>query len=350
MLANPEQSTIRTRNSGCRITTNISYGQIPALVIENENLRLTILEGRGADVVECLFKPRDCDLAWLTQWGIPSQPVPDNYAANVESFLNGYVGGWQSIFPNGGAPCSYEGIEFAQHDEVALIPWKHEVLEDAQDQVAVRFTTRTRKTPFEVSKTFVLKSKEHKCVVTEEITNVSTEQQRAMWGFHISFGAPFINEGSVIRLPNAVTVIPHDEAIADTGRRVDRVENFSWPTFSSREGRSIDFSVLPSHGTQSEMLYLHGFSEPWYQVENPKHGLAMRVSWDLTLMPYLWYWQEYGSSKAYPWYGKHYNIGLEPFSSYPTSGLAKAVENDSALTFQPGEKKASVIEMEVITL
>jgi hypothetical protein len=341
---------VRHRNSGCRITTNIFYGEIPALVIENEFLRLTILEGRGADVVECLYKPTDLDLAWLTQWGIPHQSVPADYPPNVESFLNGYPGGWQSIFPNGGAPCTYDGIEFAQHDEVALLAWDHEVLNDREDQVEVRFTVRTNKTPFKVSKTFLLRSNERSCVVTEEITNLSNEKQRAMWGFHISLGAPFLTEDSIIRLPNNVTVLPHQEPIADTGRRLDRVENFTWPTFHGKNGSAIDFSHLPKRGTESEMLYLTGFNEPWYQVENPHKRLAMKVSWDLELMPYLWYWQEFGSSTSYPWFGKHYNIGLEPFSSFPTNGLAQAVENDTALTFAPGEKKASVIKVEVIAL
>jgi hypothetical protein len=38
-----------------------------------------------------------------------------------------------------------------------------------------------------------------------------------------------------------------------------------------------------------------------------------------------------------PWFGKHYNIGLEPFSSYPSSGIAEAVENGSALLFKGGD-------------
>jgi hypothetical protein len=68
-------------------------------------------------------------------------------------------------------------------------------------------------------------------------------------------------------------------------------------------------------------------------------GVRFRVEWDAATMPYLWYWQEYGASEGYPWYGRHYNIGLEPFSSYPTNGLAEAVENGSALTFGPREKR-----------
>lgn len=350
MLASTENLQSQENLSGCRISENIFFGEIPALVIENDLLRLTILEGRGADVVQCLYKPTALDLVWLTQWGIPTTLVPDDYPANVDSFLNGYPGGWQSIFPNGGAPSSVNGIDFAQHDEVALLSWRHEILHDSEEMCEVRFSVETRKTQFRVSKTFRLRKGETKCVVTEEIENLSDDNQRAMWGFHISFGAPFVDQNTTIRLPNNVTVIPHDAAIASTGRRLDRVENFTWPIFTKQNGENIDFSALPAQGTESEMLYLHGFDDGWYQIENWTNNLAMKVSWDLELMPYLWYWQEYGSSQDYPWFGKHYNIGLEPFSSFPTNGLAQAIENGTALTFHPREKKASVIEIEVMKI
>ena len=57
-------------------------------------------------------------------------------------------------------------------------------------------------------------------------------------------------------------------------------------------------------------------------------------------MPYLWYWQEFGATEGYQWYGRPYTTGLEPFSSYPTNGLAEAVENGTALTFGPRERHA----------
>jgi hypothetical protein len=59
------------------------------------------------------------------------------------------------------------------------------------------------------------------------------------------------------------------------------------------------------------------------------------VEWDATVMPYLWFWQEFGGTIGYPWYGRHYNVGLEPFTSYPTNGLAEAVANGTALELPP---------------
>lgn len=98
----------------------------------------------------------------------------------------------------------------------------------------------------------------------------------------------------------------------------------------------------------SELLYLTDLSEGWYEVDNPKNGLGMRISWDVERMPYLWFWQEYGASGFYPWYKRHYNIGLEPFSSLPTNGIKEAVENGTALSIGAQEKLSFSFRAEVL--
>jgi len=344
------QNFARNRNTGCRITLNVFIGEIPAVIIENEVIRMTILAGRGADVVEFLYKPLDLDFVWLTSNGIPTKKVPDVRPNDVDSFLNGYPGGWQSIFPNGGPPSQVGEIIFGQHDEVALLAWDYIVEKDTSDEVSVKFFVETKKTPFRVCKTFSLKKEEKKCVIEETVENLSQDQWKVMWGAHISFGAPLLDSNSTITLPKGGRVIPHPESISPTGRRVGSTANFDWPIGKSADNKDIDFSKLPKPKTESEMLYIENLSQPWYQIENSEKKIGAKVSWDLELMPYLWYWQEYGSNSEYPWYGKHYNIGLEPFSSYPTSGLSEAIANGTALNFKSKETKKSKIEFEVINL
>ncbi len=105
--------------------------------------------------------------------------------------------------------------------------------------------------------------------------------------------------------------------------------------------------MLPERGTLPEMLYLTDLSEGYYEIENPQKGLGLRVGWDVEQMPYLWFWQEYGASGFYPWYGRHYNIGLEPFSSFPTNGPKEAVDNGTALSLGTREKRSFSLRAEV---
>jgi len=57
-------------------------------------------------------------------------------------------------------------------------------------------------------------------------------------------------------------------------------------------------------------------------------------------------WQVYGGHNDYPWYGRTYNIALEPFSSYPPAGVPNAIQNGSALILMPNQ----VIETELVAI
>jgi hypothetical protein len=151
------QNFARNRNYGCRITVDIFFGNIPAVVLENEYIRMTILAGRGADVVEFLYKPLDIDLVWLTNKGIPTKKIPEFHGDDVDTFLEGYPGGWQTVFPNGGAPSEVGGISFGQHAEAALLEWQYVVNVDTEEEVSVDFMVETQKTPFRVKKQFSIK-------------------------------------------------------------------------------------------------------------------------------------------------------------------------------------------------
>jgi hypothetical protein len=325
-------------------------GNLAAVVIENEKLRITILAGRGADVVEYLFKPRDLDFVWLTTTGVRGNALPDIPSDDVDSFLGEYPGGWQTIFPNGGPPSQYRGITFGQHAEVAVLPWSYEILEDTPTKSSVRFTVFTTKVPFKVEKTFSIGSQSGKCEIEERITNLSDQSHETMWGAHITFGPPFLGSDSRVTVAEPAIVVPHHYENSQPMRRVGSSKNFSWPIGGDTAGRAIDFSHLPPPGTPSEMLYLTKMPSGWYRVDTPSKSMAAEVRWDASLFPYLWYWQEYGHSKEAPWFGNHYNIGLEPFSSFPTDGIAKAINNGSALAFAPYAEKVQNYSFEVFEI
>jgi hypothetical protein len=335
---------------GCRVIAKLYSGEVEMVILENEKIELTVLAGRGADLVSFIIKEKNLDIAWRTASGLPTKLVPKDHPADVESFVSGYPGGWQSIFPNGGAPSTYNGIAFSQHDEISMLAWDYEIIKDSHDQVSVRFTVRTQKTPFKIEKTYSLKSGENRCEVTEVVTNLSAENWQVMWGSHLVFGEPFLDEFSYIELPDGGIVIPHESEIDGGGRRLGNDEPFAWPIGLDGQGNAIDFAKLPTRKTKSEMLYIKNLTVGWYQLISPTKGIKVRVNWDKNLFPYLWFWQEFGASSSYPWFGKHYNIGLEPFSSFPTNGLAAAVQNGSAITFEGNETKTSRFSVEITAI
>jgi Domain of unknown function (DUF4432) len=311
---------------------------LAAVTLDNERLQVTVLAGKGTDVVEFTDKRRDLDFVWRSPTGIrnPVAAGPGAAADGVAAFLDSYPGGWQEVLPNGGAPSVYRGASLAQHGEVATVPWEHEVV----DRETVRFTVTARRMPLRLAKTMRLREGEPALEIEEELVNEAPVPLEAMWGHHITFGAPFLRPGCRIRVPDGVSVIPHATAIHPSGRR--RVASggpHPWPTVPDGSGGAVDLSVVPEQGEPSDIVYLTGFDSGWYEVTDPRAGTGLRVDWDAAVLPYLWLWQELGATTDYPWWGRAYVIGLEPFSSYPTDGLAAAVVNGTALRLAAGERR-----------
>ena len=339
------------RNWGARIR-DLTYQGMRLIVLENEVLRVGVLAGKGADIVELNYKPRDLDLVWLAPGGVRNPAESSGmYRDPLATFVETYPGGWQEVFPNGGAPSSHAGAQFGQHDEVFALPWHVAIVEDSEERIGVCFTVRTHKVPCVIEKTMWMTASEPALRIEERLVNGGAVPVQAMWGHHITYGPPFLRPGCLIRLPEGVTVLPHGEAIAPGGRRVANDEPFAWPVARGEHGAEVDLSVVPDRGTPSDIVYLTGFPEDaaWYEVTDPDTGLGSRIEWDASLLPYLWYWQEFGATTGYPWYGRNHNIGLEPFSSYPTNGLAGAVENGTAIELQPDETRSLWLTMTVRT-
>lgn len=332
----------KQRNYGCRVHDQYAYMGMRVVVLENELVRVSVLADKGTDIFEFLYKPMDLDFMWLSENGVqnpsaylPTSPDPQS------AFLDYYPGGWQEIFPNGGPTAVYRGAQFGQHGEVAHMPWQYEIVEDRPEHVSVRFSVRTKKMPCLLEKTLSLKANSPALHIGERLVNESDVPLRYMWGQHIAFGPPFLDESCVILLPDKVRVLTEAEEspVAAPGR-VKRGRVYEWPGAEGADGNPVDLSRVPARGTASDIVYITGFGErAWYRVENRRLGAGFETVWDGKAFPYLWYWQEFGATADYPWFGRHYNIGLEPFTSFPTHGLEEAIANGSAAEIGPREEK-----------
>lgn len=326
------------RNWGCRIHDTQVQG-IRTIVLENEVIRISVLAGKGTDLVEFNYKPHDLDFVWLAPGGIRNPVSMHSTSLDpLATFLDSYPGGWQEVFPNAGAPAVHAGAQYGQHGEVFALPWDVEIVDDSERSIAVRFTVRGHKVPCAITKTVRLNSGVPVLEIHETLTNESPVPVDVMWGHHITFGKPFLKPGHRITVPDPVIARPHAEDVGPNGRRVANNAAFVWPHGTGTDGKAVDFSAVPDPGTRSELFYISGFpgDTAWYEIVDPQSNIGMRVEWDSATMPYLWYWQEFGATSGYPWYGRNFNIGLEPSSSYPTNGLPDAVANGSALTLEPG--------------
>ncbi|RAP77899.1 DUF4432 family protein [Paenibacillus montanisoli] len=295
------------RNYGCRIKTDLIYKGYAAVIMENEVFRLTMLPGKGSDVVELLYKPSDTDFIWFTQLGLRrKEPIFADYQSQ-------YQGGWQEIFPSLSADHNHEGMNMPRYGEAALVEWAYDVVQDDPEAIGVRFSYTCRTMPLRLEKTITMKSGDAGFSISETVTNLSPAPLHADWGHHITFGEPFLQPGTVIELP----------------------------------AEEMPRYVTPAKGSPYEFCWFDTVTEGKYRLLRPD-GIGAEVRWDKERWPCLWFWREFGGNKGGPYYGCNYNVGLEMFSSAPAHKLIDNVEKGTAIAFEPYASHHSELHFAVI--
>jgi len=176
-------------------------------------------------------------------------------------------------------------------------------------------------------------------ILDEQLTNEAGETVDMMWGHHVAFGLPFLQDGARIDT-SARRLLAHEQSEVFEPRRLQPVQTANWPHALARAGTTLDLSQVPPRDQMSgrEMAYLTDFDGPaWYALTSHSQRAGFALRWDPAVFRYLWLWQEFGAASGYPWWRRTFTMALEPWTSYPTQGLPTAVERGSQLTLQPGQ-------------
>ena len=293
------------RNFGCRIKRDLVYKGYETVIMENELFRLMLLPGKGSDVIELLHKPSDTDFCWLTHLGLRRrEPV-------FADFQSQYEGGWQEILPNIGGEDGGEGmVPLERYGEASLSEWDWSVVQDDPEQIKVRLSYTLRTLPLKVEKAIVMSAMSPGFTMEETVVNEAPARIDFDWGHHITFGTPFLQPGTRVELPG-----PYASCV------------------TPERGGAGGFAALP-------------VDEGRYRLVRPD-GIGAQVSWDRETWPYLWFWRDFGESSAPPYYGLHYNVGLELFSS-PPGTLTESIERGTALRLEPHGSRSARLVFSVI--
>ena len=194
-----------SNQNGCTITDEWTYMGMRVIWMENELLRIGILPDRGSDIFEFRYKPSDLNLLLNLPGRLRDVKSDFSQMRSTESqFEDYYYGGWQEIFPNS-KPFSYRGASLGQHGEVSLIPWQYDILDRGSEKVSVRFSCSPVRMPLKVEKTISLVAGSSTLVIEERMTNRGSSSMDLMWGHHIAFGLPFVEDELRI-MSNATTI------------------------------------------------------------------------------------------------------------------------------------------------
>jgi hypothetical protein len=319
----------------CKLREHTIAG-MRALTLSNGLVAATVLPEKGADIYSLVYEPRSLDVLWKSPWG-PRRPgsVVATAPTSEAAWLDHYEGGWQEILPNGGDACEYRGAALSFHGEASLASWDYTARQNSGTAVEVDFTVQLARSPFLVRRTMRVEGGLAALLIDERIENRGEEDLHYMWGHHPALGAPFLSGGCRLQVP-ARHFEAHDVEIAPACRIGAGVRGH-WPELESKNGHNVDLSVVPdARDRVTEFGYLSGLDAGWYGFTNPALGLGFGLAWPGEVFPYLWFWQELRGSFGYPWYGRCYVMAVEPFTSIPGVGLAKAVERGTAPVLAAG--------------
>jgi galactose mutarotase-like enzyme len=303
-----------------------------AVSAENGTLRVTVLPGRGAELVELVHLARGVDVLFHAPWGLGPPGSPPRPGSDGHAFLEGYAGGWQELFPSVNDPCEYRGRQVPFHGEVATRAW-NVAAEATPDEAVLRCSVDCETVPVRLERTMRLAAGSSELVLEETVTSLADRPVHAVWGHHCVLGPPLVAPGARLRLP-ARTIVTIPELWEETAR-LEPGQRSAWPEARLRDGGTVDLSHVPGpeEGSHDD-VYLTDLDAGWVEVENAGLGLAFRLHFDPRLFPWVISWQPYGGARAMPLAGS-YALGVEPWTSRLC--LADAVEAGEALELAPGE-------------
>ncbi len=317
---------------------------VPAVKLENDKVAITILPDKGADIYQWIHKGTGVDVMWKSPWGLrkPGAGIPTSFDSSV-TWIEWYPGGWQVLFPSGGGPCHYKGVELSFHGEASSMFWDVADLGSNEHEAWVRLTTTLARSPFTLTRDIVLDKDATSFLLHETVRNDAGEPMDYVWGHHPAYGAPFLSEDC--RIDTNARTLRADDVYDPPACPWTPGTVYRWPT-TERDGATADLSVVPGIGeARGSMGYLEDFDEiAWYGITNTRLGIGAGLAWRSEDFPYAWFWQELHASPGFPWYKRVYVMAIEPSTTNVGQGLVAAIEkNGSHRTLQPGESRTAEI-------
>ena len=304
-----------------------------SVVLENDALRIVVLPDKGAEIHQITDLRSGTNLLFEAPWGLRPPGSPPLPGSGDDEFMWNYAGGWQELFPSVNEACVYRGNPIPFHGEVASLPWEYEILDGDRSEACVRFSTRSRQTPFRVERVLRLRDEEPELLVEGSVRNESTQSAHFVWGHHCVVGPPFLEPGCRLDIP-ARTIVTSPELWEPETARLEPGRREPWPWGPLRAGGTVDLRDVPGPETGShDDLYVTDLDEGWLAVSNPRLELTFRLEWDPAVFGWIVLWQPYGGAVAPPLAGS-YALGIEPWTS--RLSLERAVEAGAATELDGG--------------
>lgn len=297
-----------------------------ALVLENRELRVTVLPELGGKIWSIVAKRHDRELLWHH----PRMPLrPAHHGATYD---NWFVGGWDEIFPND-YPVTVGDETYPDHGEVWSLPARWEVVERTPAAVSILLESRGIALNTRFRKTITLRRDERQLRLHYEITNESQGGLDVHWKLHPALP---LRPGARLHLPVERVLVDPDFQAGFAAAE------WAWPHAPLADGRTRDMRDLPGP-VSGEAWFFYGLDlrAGSCAVSYPQEGLGFGLSFDPALLSSVWIFASFGGWRDLA------TIILEPCTGY-RAHLDEAIAHGTALGLAAGATVTSDVTMHLL--
>lgn len=306
-----------------------------AWVNTGTGLRYKLVLDRGMDILDAFFN--EYSLAWISHAGMTA---PQPFSNQGIDWLRTFGGGLLTTcgLSNAGPPNTDGSGSRGLHGnysntpaELISIRQPDVFSQDLNFEIVAKVRETTTFGPsLEMTRTISGTIGSAEIRIKDEVTNRGNAPAPHMILYHINCGWPLIDDGTRIiwqgeKKPKATdannTVFNREYEFTRCAIPLDEHSAF---------GEDVAF-IDPK--ADSNDLVVCGYA-------NDGLGLALKISFSKTQMPWLINWQHWGKNE--------YVTALEP-ATHPPIGQAAARENGTLILLQPGEIRTYDLKLEVLT-
>ena len=294
-----------------------------AAAIENNDLRLTVLEG-GGHIAEVFHKASGVSPLWIPPWPSmePRQYVASNdttYGASVESQLLAGIMGHNLCLDIFGGPSDEEYAAGLQpHGEASIAAYD---LDTRPSEI--RMSTTLAESALKVERGLHLSGDSIR--VSESVENLSATDRPVAWTEHVTLGPPFLENGQTEFRASATT----SKVLETTFGPADYLKPaaiFEWPHAPRIDGGTEDlrrFTSRDTSGAYTTHLMNPKEVDSYFVAFSPGLRLTFGYVWKQQDFPWMGIWEENRSRSHQPWNGRTVTRGMEfGVSPFPESRRA----------------------------
>ena len=289
--------------------------------VRNEDLELAVAEGGGhIAAVRLRGFQEDANPFWQPSWPshepdeVTEELVEAEYGGRPEGRLLASILGHSLALDLYGPPSAEEtAAGGVTHGKAGVVRWKWETVGPAtvlgackDDFAQLRFSRR-------------LQVKGNSVIIEEKTKNLCNWDRPIGWQQHVSFGAPFCEEG-FWAASNCDVGSTHPQTFGPGAALIPNTRT-AWPLAPQRNGVRRDYGK-PIEGDATENDFT-GYrvrkkdALGYFVAGNSNFGFAVAYLWPRQFFPWMGVWDERHARTLKPWSGRAsvraFEFGVSPF-------------------------------------